>query len=87
MLNAPDPALADRPISPRLVDAVANAAWNALAHPASIDLTYACLRLLGEAALGRPMIRTTAKTVLDIIADLAADNTEHADNLSFGRAA
>ena len=59
-------------------DTLAVLAWDALSHPDAIGLTYACRRLLGQAARGKPLVmdaqRTVARIALDVLAD---DITRH----------
>ena len=52
---------------------LANLAWDALAHPDAAGLTYACRRLLGEAALGAPIIADAQRTIWRIAIDILAD--------------
>jgi hypothetical protein len=63
----------DETISPRLRAHVAEAAWYALACPASMYQTPTCKRLLGQAAFGHPLCRDALRTVLEICADVLAD--------------
>jgi hypothetical protein len=60
-------------ISNRLRAHVAEAAWHALACPASMYQTQTCKRLLGQAAFGHPLSRDALRTVLGICADVLAD--------------
>ena len=54
-------------------DTLADSAWDALAHPDAAGLTYACRRLLGEAALGAPLIAEARRTAWLIVFDILAD--------------
>ncbi len=67
-------------ISPRLASAMADLAWTALAHPDSAGLTYACRRLLGDAAFGHPLCADAARTVMRIARDMLDEAEATAGN-------
>lgn len=60
-------------ISPRLARLVARAAMCARAQPVSRGLDYSCGRLLREAAVGLPLCRDAAATVLSIASDVLVE--------------
>ena len=64
--------LTDQPVA--VPDALAELAWDTLAHPDAISLPYACRRLIEQAALAAPLIADAQRTVARIALDVLAGN-------------